>query len=618
MDETGNRRLNAYLQLGFAFIIFLSLNLLGNAFTAPVRMDFTSDRLFTLSPGTREILAGLEEPLTFRFYFSETAAAKDPAIFRYGRRVKSFLEEFESLSAGKIRLEIVDPDPFSEEEEEAEAYGVQGVEVDSETIYLGLVGFDETNRIEVISHFSEERERFLEFDLAKIVYLLSQESKIKVGLVTSLPMRFGAGGAMAFLQGRGQPYLIYSQLTQFFDVTNLEDNFNVIPRDIDVLLMVHPPEMSDEQLYEIDQFILGGKPAMIFVDPFAEITPLLMQSVAAFGEEVSPSSNLAPLFKAWGIDYTPERAVVDYNLGQRVEVGTPPQLSYRDYLHWLGVKKEQLSEDSPITAFLSTVNFASAGVLGFSGPTSLSFEPLIETSDGADIVAASLVREDIDPGVLTQVTNPKYKYTLAGRLYGTAKSAFPEGFEGKDHVEEGDINVIIGADADIFEDRFWAAVQRDGLGREVLVPIADNAAFIVNALDYLGGSDALISLRARGVSKRPLEKFQELRREATQRQEEEKQALRVRLREVETRLADLQQAAPEGQAYSDASEIEVQNFRNQAEDIQRNLNQVQRTLLETIRGMQNRIIFLNMFVVPALLLVLALVRFGLARRRRRP
>ncbi|MCH8322426.1 MAG: GldG family protein, partial [Proteobacteria bacterium] len=214
MGATGKRRLNAYLQLIFAFIIFLSVNLFGNAWLGPIRFDLTGDKLFTLNPGTREILAGLEEPLTLRFYFSKGTAANDPALFRYGRRVQDFLEEFEVLSDGKIRLEVIDPEPFSEEREEAATYGVQGLGEGDQTIFLGLVGFDETNRLEVISLFSEERERFLEFDLAKIVFLLSQEKKPVVGLITSLPMRYGTGGARAFLQGKGQPYLIYTQLTQ--------------------------------------------------------------------------------------------------------------------------------------------------------------------------------------------------------------------------------------------------------------------------------------------------------------------------------------------------------------------------------------------------------------------
>ena len=618
MGATQKRRLNAYLQLIFAFIILLTVNLLGNALLGPVRFDLTGDRLFTLNPGTREILAGLEEPLTLRFYFSEGAVMNDPALFRYGRRVRDFLEEFEALSDGKIRLEVIDPEPFSEEREEATAYGVQGVGEGDQTIFLGLVGFDETNRLEVISHFSEERERFLEFDLAKIVFLLAQEEKPIVGLITSLPMRYGTGGAMAFLQGRGQPYLIYSQLTQLFDMVYLENNFNVIPPDVDVLLMVHPPEMTAEQLYEIDQFVLGGKPAMIFVDPFAEITPLMQQATAGgFGPEISPSSDLAALFSAWGISYSPERAVIDYNLAQRVEVGNPPQVTYRDYIHWLGVRKDQLSENNPITAFLSVINFASAGVLDFEGREGLTFEPLIETSEGADIVAANLVRQDIDSGVLIQTTAPREKYTLAGRLSGRVKSAFPDVVAVKQGLAEGNINVIIGADADIFEDRFWAGIRLDNFGRDVLVPIADNAAFIVNALDYLGGSEALISLQAKGVSKRPLEKFHDLRREATLQEEAEKETLRARLREVETRLAELQQTTPEDRAFSEASEVEIQNFRNQAQTIERNLNQVQRTLLQTIRTMENRIIFLNMFVIPALLLLSGLLRFGLVKRRKR-
>ena len=545
MGATGKRRLNAYLQLIFAFIIFLSVNFFGNAWLGPIRFDLTGDKLFTLNPGTREILAGLEEPLTLRFYFSKGTAANDPALFRYGRRVQDFLEEFEALSDGKIRLEVIDPEPFSEEREEAATYGVQGLGEEDQTIFLGLVGFDETNRLEVISHFSEERERFLEFDLAKIVFLLSQEEKPVVGLITSLPMRYGTGGAMAFLQGKGQPYLIYSQLTQLFEVVYLEDNFNVIPRNVDVLLVVHPAEMTPEQLYEIDQFVLGGKPAMIFVDPFAEITPLLQQATSGvFGPEISPFSDLAVLFSAWGISYSPERAVVDLNLGQRVDVGNPPQVTYRDYIHWLGVRKDQLSEDNPITAFLSVINFASAGVLDFEGREGLTFEPLIETSEGADIVAANLVRQDIDPGVLIQTTAPREKYTLAGHLSGRVKSAFPEVVAVNKGLAEGNINVIIVADADIFEDRFWAGIRLDSFGRDVLVPIADNAAFIVNALDYLSGSDALISLRARGVSKRPLEKFHDLRREATFREEAERETLRARLREVAASLAELQRTTP--------------------------------------------------------------------------
>lgn len=613
------RRINAFLQIAFAGIIFLGLNYLGNAWLGPIRADLTNDGLFSISPGTETILTSLEGPITLKFYFSETVAGANPAIFRYGRRVQDLLEEFEAASDGKISLEVIDPLPFSTEKEEAESFGLQGVPAENGvTIFLGLVGFDDTNRLEVISAFSEDRERFLEFDVAKIIYLLVQDKKPKVAILTNLPMRFGPGGAVAYMQGLGQPYLIYRQLSQFFDVVYLENNFNVIPNDVDLLLLVHPPEMSAEQLFEVDQFILGNKPAMIFVDPFAEVSPLVQQNAAVtFSEQVPLASDLAALFENWGIEYNPDQAVVDFNRGQAVSVGAEQNAVMRNYIHWLGLRSSEFNADNPITAFLSTMNFASSGALGFDGREGLSFSPLVQTSDGADLVPAVLVREDVDANVLVQTANPAGQYTLIGRLTGTAQTAFPEGVGNKSGLTQGPINVIIGADADIFEDRFWASIRRDNFGRDVLIPIADNAAFIINSIDYLSGSESLISLRPRGVSKRPLEKFQELRRTATEQEEAEKSVLRTRLREVEARLTELEKNTPEGEAYNSASEAEIQNFRNQAMGIQRNLNQVQRNLTANIKTLETKVILMNMFIIPGLLLGLVLLRFGFGKRKRR-
>jgi len=223
----------------------------------------------------------------------------------------------------------------------------------------------------------------------------------------------------------------------------------------------------------------------------------------------------------------------------------------------------------------------------------------------------------VDANVLIQTANPTGKRTLIGQLTGVADTAFPNGVGDKTGLASGHVNIIIGADADIFEDRFWATLRQDNFGRDVLVPIADNAAFIVNAIDYLGGSENLISLRPRGVSKRPLEKFQAFRLAATEQEEAEKEILRNQLREVQARLTEVEQTASAGTAYDSASEAEIQNFRNQAIIIQRNLNQVQRNLSANIKALETRVILFNMLIIPGLLLGVILFRFGFAKRKQR-
>ena len=280
-NRTKTNRVNLSLQLVFALIIFLGANLLGNATLGPYRLDLTGDKLFTLSPGTGPILEGLERPITLKFYFSETNAASYPELYRYGQRVEDFLKEFEVISGGGITLEKFDPEAYTPEKTEAEAYGLVNLGgSDDDPFFLGLVGFDNTNRLEVISRFSEDRERFLEYDLAKVIYLLAQVERPTLGIISGLPLQFGVGGAMAFLQGQSQSYLLYSQLGQFFNLEPLEGDFSAIPSTVDVLMVLHPPELSDRQLFAIDQFVLSGNPAIVFVDPFAEVSPQTAQNNA--------------------------------------------------------------------------------------------------------------------------------------------------------------------------------------------------------------------------------------------------------------------------------------------------------------------------------------------------
>ena len=156
--------------LGIAVLLFLAVNVFSNVALKAARLDLTDQQLYTLSEGTQKILESIEEPLTLRFYYSKKLATSLPGLNSYGQRVQELLEEFEQRAQGNLTLHVVDPEPFSEEEDRAVGYGLQGVPLDSNNtqFYFGLAGASSTDETETIPFFQLEREEFLEYDLAKI------------------------------------------------------------------------------------------------------------------------------------------------------------------------------------------------------------------------------------------------------------------------------------------------------------------------------------------------------------------------------------------------------------------------------------------------------------------
>jgi gliding motility-associatede transport system auxiliary component len=615
------RRLNAFFQLAFAFVLFLSVNALGNVWLSPYRLDLTEDKLFTVSAGGRAILEGLDAPVTLTLYFSETAAVGNPPLLRFGRRVADFLRAVERASAGAVTLKIVDVAPFSPEEDEAARYGLQPVVGEGgQARFLGLAATDETDRLETIPRFAEERDRFLEYDVMKTIYLLARDGKPRLGLLSGLPMRFGLGGALAFLQGQGQPYVLYSQLAQFFEVVNLDPGFAEIPKELDALLVVHPPALGEAQYYAIEQAVLSGLPTLVFVDPYAEASELAPAGGYPGAQGIPASSTLGPLLEAWGIAYDPARVVVDRALAQKAEVGGGPTPRVVDFPNWIGVRTAGLNPDNPATADLGILTFASAGAIGFSGGPELTFTPLVTTSAEAARVSVGQVTGDFDPRRLLDEIEPSEQFTLIAAVSGIARSVFsapPEGTNDVPFEAEGKISVVVGGDSDLFDDRFWARVRRDALGRDVLVPIADNAALIVNLIDQMAGQGDLARLQARGVSSHPLEVFEKMKRDASDASAREETRLKDRLAEAEQRLLTRQAESADG-SLGPAGEEEVRKLRDEVLQIRTNLRDVERRLREDVSALEARIILLNSALVPGLLLLIAGGLWLVRRRKGRP
>ncbi|MGH7037809.1 MAG: GldG family protein, partial [Stellaceae bacterium] len=265
-----SRRAVAFAALCCLAVMLVSVNIIAARFLG-VRLDLTADHLYTLSPGTLHTLARIDEPITLHFYYSRRLGDAVPAYGVYAARVREMLDQYVAAAHSKLRLEIFDPAPFSRLEDRAVADGLQAVPLDSQgdQVYFGLAGTNSTDDRQVIPFFSRQREPFLEYDLTRLIHNLAVPQKTVVGLLTSLPM---AGNPMAMMQGRpSAPMAILEELRQLYKVKPLDDTLAAIAPDIDVLMLVQPPKLPEKMLFAIDQFVLKGGKALIFVDPHSEL-----------------------------------------------------------------------------------------------------------------------------------------------------------------------------------------------------------------------------------------------------------------------------------------------------------------------------------------------------------
>ena len=647
--RTGGRESLGLASLLVALVLFVAVNILSQAWLKGARLDLTGDKLFTVTEGTRSILAKIDEPLTLRFYFSASLGKELPGLAKYAARVRDLLGEYAALAGGKIRLQIADPSPFSDDEDTAVAFGIQGIPLDQtgEMVYFGLAGTNSTDDEETITFFSPARERFLEYDLTKLIHNLANPKRTVIGLMTSLPVRGYPGTALARM-GRGRPWQMVDQLQQLFDVQTVDTNTDEIDKEIDVLMIVHPAGFSEKTLYAVDQFLMNGGRALIFTDPLAEIAGRVP---APGGGRLALASDFKRLFDAWGIEQAPGVAVGDRLLARRVDAGTAQRSQPVDYLPWITLKPENFAAGDVTTNEIETMNLASAGSLKPKAGATTKFTPLITSSPEAMLIDTDKLKSRPDFfGLIREFKPSGVPYTLAARISGPAPSAFPDGppadktlkkdadggepkEEGKDegkgkddtakkpphlNKSKSDINVIVVADADMLRDQFWVELQQF-FGQVIAIPIANNIDFVINALDNLAGSDELIGLRSRGVSQRPFERVVDLTRAAEIRYRATERELQTRREQTEEKLSDLQRPGQAGGGkiiLTPAQIEEIDKFKGELLKIRKQLRQVQLDLRREIEALEARLQFYNIALIPIGVAALAII-LGLLRIRRR-
>lgn len=612
-------------------VLFVGLTVLSNQLLRGVRLDLTEHRLYTLTPGTRHILETLKEPINLYLFYSERAAAQVPVVRIYGQRVREFLHELTARSKGKIVLHVIDPQPFSEEEDRATEFGIRAVPVDNSgnSLYLGLAGTNSTDGHAVIDFLDPTKEPFLEYDVAKLVVELSQPKKPVIGWLSSIPMSGGYDPSSGQPQS---PWLVYSQAQQLFTVKTLSSTITQVEPDVDVLVLVHPKDLPASAMYAIDQYALRGGRLLVFVDPIAEQDsggrPGMMMPGA------SRASTLEPLLSTWGVSFDPNEVVGDAQQGLTVRVrqDEPPER----HLAIIGFGPNVMAEGDVVTAGLTQVTMATAGALRPEKGATTHFEPLIKSSARAGLIPVQRFTQLMDPATLREGFKPTGEsYTVAARVTGMVKSAYPDGPPAGVPPAAGPaplkasskpLNLIVVADADLLSDFMWVRWE-NFLGQRTASAWANNGDFVWNALDNLAGSNDLISVRGRASFLRPFERVDSLRSVAQDRFLAEQKELEAQLAQTEQKLDALQ--ANRGEAASGAhaqstqiltadQERELQRFQEERLRIRKELRDVKLGLDRGIRALGNRLKLIDIVLAPAAFAVVALLIAAAVRRRRRP
>ena len=606
------RRLLSGSGILVAAVLAVALITINNNLFTGVRLDLTENKLFTLSTGTINIISTLEEPISLDFYLSRKTLADFPQLMNYANRVRDLLEEYAAKSGGKITLSIIEPEPFSEEEDQAVASALNGISVNAagDRAYFGLVGVNSTDDEANIPFFQTSREQALEYDITKLIYNLANPEKRVVGVMTGLPL-FGNPA-----QGVSERWAIINVMEEFFEVRNIGVSSDRIDEDVDVLMVVHPKGFTEQTLFAIDQYLLKGGHAMLFVDPLAEgdnpepdpANPYVMPDM---------SSSLNILLDGWGVEVDTSKIAADINLAMRVQTQGARGPQESNYLPWMQLGIDNLNREDFSTSELNLVHMGTAGIVELQEEASVELAPLIQTTTDSMKMERDLIFFQRDPNVmLANFESGNKVLVLAARISGNVTSAYPDGLPNEDEedetspmddtVKEGRIDAVLVGDTDILADHFWIRMQ-NFFGVQIPQSVANNGDFVINTLDNLAGNTDLISLRSRGEFSRPFTVVEEIRRDAETQFREQEQELQTRLEETEQKIAQLQQEGGEGALLlSQEQAAEIEEFRLEQIKTRKELRAVQHELQKNIERLGTLLKFINIGLIPLFIALLAL------------
>jgi ABC-2 type transport system permease protein len=622
-------RQNRFLALALIAIaiIFVGLNVASHNLLGGLRLDATHDRLYTLSASTKRAVTTLDEKVTLDFYASSAALADDPALRTYSARVRDMLKAYAALSKGKIVLVEHDPAPFSKAEDSALAAGIKatpGLGPDDDPLYLGLVVRNSVDDKSVIPLFSPDREAGLEYEITRALVSTINPSRPRIAIITSLPWLFEADPNTLAIKPVAK---IAQDLAQSFDVVVLRPDFDELPPNTKVVMIAQPGDMSEYQLYLLDQFALRQGRLMVLLDPASIIAK------DGGGGRIAASQALGQLANAWGFSVQSD-VILDKAEALPVQALIAGRQIVAPQPLYFAIPRSGLNASNLMTSgFGRGLHVGTPGAVVFTGQQGLTYEPLLTTTNDTMRMEASRALSGLNPeAVANDWDRADARFVLGAQLAGKLVSAFRAGpplaqprsreLTGifgpcpspLPHVQQSaqEAQIMVVGDVDLLADSFYLAPDGES---------ADNAAFIINAMDILSGSDALIGLRSRTPSARPLVVVERLKAQAQARLLDEQQQLQTRLETATARLDELEAKGAGSGFFSgsadasltNAEQGEVTRFRTEVLDTRKRLRKVQEGVRASVAQIKTLLIVLSAFLVP-LLIALAGIAVFTARR----
>ena len=615
------------LAIALLFIGLVLVNYIASSL--PLRVDATAEKIYTLSPGTRALLSKITEPTTLDLYFSRGTSGQFVEYKNYAERVREMLRQYARASGGKVRLNVIDPEPDTPEEEKATAAGVEQQTLPGGAhFYFGLVA-TQADQQKVIGTLTPQREQFLEYDVSELIYGVGQTEKKRLGLITSLPLQGTPGMPMMGQEGTEGQFVI-SEWEETYQIVPVEASATELPANLDVLAIVHPENLTPRLQFSIDQFLLSGKPVFLAVDPSSVYFKRQGGQAAMMGgPQPNVSSDLPVLLGGWGIAYDSQKIVGDIANAEEVELRDQSTLRYPV---WMNLTQDSFNAKALPTAQLESALFIEAGSVALRPGTELTFTPLVETSDKAGQVAAAAIQFAQPDDVAKQIT-PSGKRTIAAMISGKFKSAFPDGApkdpeqaeamkdekakpaEAPASLKDSKTSslLIIVADTDwLFDD--YCMHKGNFMGQPVAQTINDNLAFAANSLDFLAGSRDLISIRGKGNSVRPFTVVRQMEAAAQEKYKEKLTELEARINNIQAKLSALQgDKAESGKllASPDATKA-IEDFQRQSSTLRGERRAIRLSLRKGIDALENELLVINLLGTPILVCA-----FGLWYHRRR-